>query len=102
MSLILAWALGIDVSLSQKTMLFMQMRQPWQCNILSPPLPRTDWQLRPGKLASYFASGIIPSIGNQKPQQQNDHKWISAVNIQEMIPSHGGWLEAQGLYSLYY
>lgn len=102
MSLILAWAFGIDVLLSQKTMLFMQMRQPQQCNILSPPLPRTDWQLRPGKLASYFASGIIPSIGNQKPQQQNDHKWISAVNIQEMIPSHGGWLEAQGLYSLYY
>lgn len=87
-SLILAWALSTDVPLSQKTIPYMQMRWLSQYNILSPPSPKADWQLCPGKLASYLTGGIMPSIGSQETQQQNDHKWISAVKIQELIPSH--------------
>lgn len=87
-SLILAWALSTDAPLSQKTIPYMQMRWLWQYNILSPPSPKADWQLCPGKLASYLTGGIMPSIGSQETQQQNDHKWISAVKIQELIPSH--------------
>jgi len=50
------------------------MGWPWQCNILSPPQTTVDWQLCPGKLAYYLATGILPSIDNQEPPQQNDHK----------------------------
>lgn len=96
--LILAWALGTGVPLSEKTMFFLQMGWPWQRNILSPPQPTVDWQLCPGKLAYYLARGTLPSIDNQAPRQQNDHKWISAVNVQGLIPSH---LETWSLYSLY-
>lgn len=87
-SLILAQALGTDMPLFQKTILNMQMKWLWQCNLLSPPLPKADWQLCHRKLASYLTGGIMPSIGNQETQQQNDHKWISAVKIQESILSH--------------
>lgn len=83
------------------TMFFMQMGWPWQCSVLSPPQPTVDWQLCPGKLACYLARGTLPSIDNPAPRQQNDHKWISAVNAQGLIPSHLGWLEAWSLYSLY-
>lgn len=67
-----------------------------QCTLSTSPT--VDWQLCPGKLAYYLARGTLPSIDNQAPRQQNDHKWISAVNIQGLIPSHLGWLEAWSLY----
>lgn len=99
--LILASAFGNGMPLSQKKMLFMQMGWPWQCNITSPPQPTFDWQLCPGKLAYYLTRGILPSTDNQEPRQQNNHKWISAVNIQELFPRHWDWLEAWSLYSIY-